>query len=141
MCWTTSYKPIKQQSNIDIVVYKILYPCMASPSYGYQYRYNQIQPSVDLEIKYSKVDDVWEIHQGYHSYETIDVALNNNRNLDWDGCIYKCIIPAHIDFYVNENGEIVSSTLIVKRKLTILNLFRHGVCLLWNKIKRRIRNI
>lgn len=141
MCWTTSYKPIKQQSDIDIVVYKILYPCMISPFCGYHYRYNQIQPSVDLKIKYFKPYGNWEIYQGYHSYETIDVARNNNRNLDWDGWIYECIIPAYTDFYVNENGEIVSSTLIIKKRLTTLNLFWHNVCILWNKIKGRIRDI
>lgn len=141
MCWTISYKPIKQQSDIDIVVYKILHPYMISPFRDYQYRYNQIQPSVDLKINYLKHHDVFEIYQGYHSYETIDVARNMNRWQDLNGHIYECIIPAYTDFYVNKIGEVVSSSLIVKKKLTILNLFWYNVCILWSKIKERIRDI
>lgn len=140
MCWATTYKPMKQQSDIDIVVYKILCSCMISPFCGYRYKYDQIQPLVNLEIDYAKFCDIWEINEGYHSYETIDAVRNAKWNLD-SSYIYERIIPAYTDFYVNENGEIVSSTLIVKRKITKLNSFRYNVCILWNKIKERIRDI
>lgn len=134
MCWATFLKP-KQQSNIDIVVYKVLSSNMDSPCYGYPYKYNQINPLEELQINYDELSNTWIIERGYHSFESPDSLIKDSKY------IYECIIPAYTDFYVNEKREIVSSTLIIKRKITKLNSFRYNVCILWNKIKERIRDI
>lgn len=53
----------------------------------------------------------YRIDTGYHSYSTIEKAKGDI----WVGneIVVKCIIPKGTEYYINTNGEIVSSTIIV----------------------------
>ena len=56
-------------------------------------------------------DILYRIDTGYHSYNTIEKAKEDI----WFGSeiVVKCIIPKGTEYYINTNGEIVSSTIIV----------------------------
>lgn len=53
----------------------------------------------------------YKIERGYHSYNTIKKA--QEEIFFGDEIIIKCIIPKGTEYYINTNGEIVSSTIIV----------------------------
>lgn len=53
----------------------------------------------------------YKIDIGYHSYDTIKIA---QKNIFFDNeVIIKCIIPKGTEYYINNDNEIVSSTIIV----------------------------
>ena len=58
----------------------------------------------------------YRIDTGYHSYNTIESAKETifYRN---ELIIVKCIIPKDTEYYINEEYEIVSSTIIVTDKI------------------------
>ena len=53
----------------------------------------------------------YRINAGYHSYITIEIAQKNIFYAD--EVVIKCIIPKDTEYYINDNNEIVSSTIIV----------------------------
>ena len=53
----------------------------------------------------------YRIDVGYHSYSTIERAQKNI--FFGDEVIIKCIIPKGTEYYINNDNEIVSSTIIV----------------------------
>ena len=53
----------------------------------------------------------YKIERGYHSYSTIEKSQEDI--LFGNEIIIKCIIPKGSEYYINTNGEIVSSTIIV----------------------------
>ena len=85
-----SYIPYKKQQIIDLKPIKIYY----NP-------YNNVK---NRSIYY-------RIDIGYHSYGTIERAQKNI--LFGDEVVIKCIIPKGTEYYINDNNEIVSSTIIV----------------------------
>ena len=53
----------------------------------------------------------YKINAGYHSYSTIERA---QKDIFYeDEVVIKCIIPKGAEYYINDNNEIVSSTIIV----------------------------
>lgn len=53
----------------------------------------------------------YKINEGYHSYDAIERA---KRSIFFgDEVVIKCIIPKGAEYYINDNNEIVSSTIIV----------------------------
>ena len=56
-------------------------------------------------------DIYYRIDAGYHSYNTIEKAKEDT----WFGneIVVKCIIPKGTEYYINDDNEIVSSTIIV----------------------------
>ena len=53
----------------------------------------------------------YRIDIGYHSYSTIEKAKEDI--LFGNEIVIKCIIPKGAEYYINDNNEIVSSTIIV----------------------------
>ena len=53
----------------------------------------------------------YKIDAGYHSYNTIEIARKNI--FFGDEVVIKCIISKGTEYYINNNNEIVSSTIIV----------------------------
>ena len=53
----------------------------------------------------------YKIDAGYHSYNTIERAKKSI--FFGDEVVIKCIIPKDTEYYINNNNEIVSSTIIV----------------------------
>ena len=56
-------------------------------------------------------DQGYRIDAGYHSYDTIESA--KEKRFYCDEVVIKCIIPKDTEYYINDNNEIVSSTIIV----------------------------
>ena len=53
----------------------------------------------------------YKIDAGYHSYDTIKIAQKNI--FFGDEVVIKCIIPKGTEYYINNDNEIISSTIIV----------------------------
>lgn len=86
------YIPYKKQKIIDLKFKPI-------KSFYYPYGFN------DYKIISYKID------AGYHSYNTIEIA---RKNIFFGAeIIIKCIIPKGTEYYINNDNEIVSSTIIV----------------------------
>ena len=84
------YKPYKKQKIIDLKLIEISYSSYDFPDYeiiGYK------------------------INAGYHSYDTIEIARKNI--FFGNEVVIKCIIPKGTEYYINNDNEIVSSTIIV----------------------------
>lgn len=84
------YIPYKKQQIIDLKPIKISY-------FPYDFK--------DYGIIGYKID------VGYHSYNTIERAKKNIFYID--EVVIKCIIPKGTEYYINDDNEIVSSTIIV----------------------------
>ena len=56
-------------------------------------------------------DQGYMIDIGYHSYDAIEIA---RKNIYFGNeVVIKCIIPKGTEYYINNDNEIVSSTIIV----------------------------
>ena len=86
------YIPYKKQKIIDLKFKPI-------KSFYYPYNFN------DYKIISYKID------AGYHSYNTIEIAQKSI--FFGDEVVIKCIIPKGTEYYINNDNEIVSSTIIV----------------------------
>lgn len=53
----------------------------------------------------------YKIDAGYHSYNTIEIAQKSK--FFGNEVVIKCIIPKDTEYYINNDNEIVSSTIIV----------------------------
>ena len=85
-----SYIPYKKQQFIDLKPIEVSY----NP-YGIE----------DYE------DIGYRIDAGYHSYDTIESA--KEKRFFMDEVVVKCVIPKGAEYYINNDNEIVSSTIIV----------------------------
>lgn len=84
------YIPYKKQQIIDLKPIEVFY---------YPYSFN------NYKITGYKID------AGYHSYDAIERA---KRSMFFrDEVVIKCIIPKGTEYYINNDNEIVSSTIIV----------------------------
>ena len=130
MCWTSKEFPIMNIATEDIICYKvfnknnIIWERIKSlvikviPSLYEQYPYIPYNLNPEIIIKYveeSIYGKGWLIHEGYHSYETLDKA--KEECYPRFECIIKCIIPKNTEYYINENKCIVSSNIIVTDKI------------------------
>lgn len=73
---------------------------------------------VDERLRYGSptFETYYVIEEGYHSYATLDKA--NQEKERWKpSVIVECIIPKNAIYYINEEDEIVSSTIIVTDKI------------------------
>ena len=84
------YIPYKKQQTIDLKPIKI---------------YNSINDPENYKNVYYK------INAGYHSYSTIEKA--KEYLFFGNEVVIKCIIPKGTEYYINNDNEIVSSTIIV----------------------------
>lgn len=141
MCWATRNKLIKLIANKDIECYKnfrfeditfkqksifnfkfdkkkIIQLFSLFKKYLYiPYKKQQIIDLKSKEISYFPYgfEDCriigYIINEGYHSYTSIKSA--KEKIFYPDEVIIKCIIPKGTEYYINNDNEIVSSTIIV----------------------------
>ena len=126
MCWISKYPPIRRSAQNLIIVYKVVTyidssECRALYQW-FKYVYKRVyRDPGSLEIKERNNMYRWEIYRGFHSYATIDRALQEYE----DAIIYhlgktalvECIIPIGSIYYKNENDEIVSNGIFINRIL------------------------
>lgn len=147
MCWTSDKIPVKKIASGDITCYKVFCTSniiwnrnpikflgitvwnkykikeLCSLYRDYLYVPYESNPEVNIFISKNKYHYLipkseyyyrWYIDEGYHSYGTLDKA-KEERNLY--EIIVKCIIPKGSAYYINDLGEIVSSSIIVTDKI------------------------
>ena len=138
MSWETKKKDIKECFNIaesNIVVYKIGRAFCSSGFTSWHderfaYHEKELLPSINLE-PLKKYGDIIVINEGYHSYSADclyqckeqHLSIYNRKDFPFglaDYCddnnfivnVGEFIIPKGTEYYKNENGEIVSSTIM-----------------------------
>ena len=141
MCWTTRNKLIKLIADKDIECYKnfrlnnIIFKQKSIFKFKFgkkkirqlislfkKYKYTPYKKQKIINLKPIEVsyypygtEDYgiigYKINIGYHSYDTIESAKENMLYID--EVIIKCIIPKDTEYYINNDNEIVSSTIIV----------------------------
>ena len=84
------YTPYKKQKIINLKPIKVFY---------YPYSFNNYKITS------------YKINVGYHSYNAIERAKKSI--FFGDEVVIKCIIPKGTEYYINNDNEIVSSTIIV----------------------------
>ena len=136
MCWYTKNKPVKQEATSPITVYKILDNIgdkIISPLYIRYWtldKLNQLGDKIEVTKLYN---NIFGIAFGYHSSLTqptciVSRYLNYGASVWSNGktslmrhsrnrCVYMCEIPIGAHYYINENDEVVSDALIVRRKM------------------------
>ena len=142
MCWATRNEPIKLIADKDIECYKnfklenitFKQKSIFKFKFGkkkitqlislfkkYKYIPYKKQQIIDLKPKelsyYPNIFNNYKImgykiDAGYHSYDTIEIAQKNIFFGD-EEVVIKCIIPKGTEYYINNDNEIVSSTIIV----------------------------
>lgn len=128
MCWITKKQPVPHFAEENITVYKYVepvtkrkFPCfwkkklIAAFSDIFNYKYYPYIENRPVGIHtYRRGWDcpTWEIEQGYHS-----VMSPNQRISEVLFPNVKFIIPKGSRYYVNEEGEIVSSRIIMTDEL------------------------
>lgn len=121
MCWISSKKPIKKVATEDITVYKLLSFDLRAPFIHYRYFYAEKQKEIELKIteRYDPYSRLHIIEKGYHSYSKLStIKFIQKTNQNWMPLeIFICTIPKGSVYYENENDEVVSSNIIINRKL------------------------
>ena len=141
MCWTTRNKLTKLIADKDIECYKnfrlndIIFKQKSIFKFKFgkkkiiqlislfkKYKYIPYKKQQIIDLKPKEVyfnSDGFEdsgiigckIDAGYHSYDTIESA--KEKIFYWDEVVIKCIIPKDTEYYINNDNEIVSSTIII----------------------------
>lgn len=128
MCWSSHGLPYRNIVNKDIICYKIfnknniiwersslIIKTIFSLYKGYPYIPYNCNPKVIINFIEDSIYGGWHIHEGYHSYETLDKAKEKCYP-DFE-YIIECIIPKNTEYYINEKQEIVSSNIIITDKV------------------------
>lgn len=136
MCWVKIFKPnelpkIKKNKGPK-EVYKIL-DGTASPYMNFAYKLGRLNTEIDLtpitvsDKQPSTNINVYMtlIYEGYHSYSNIGHAIYmSKKHVIGDIKVYKCIIPRNAYYYENDDGEVVSSNIIIKEVCVGLEIAR-----------------
>ena len=141
MCWTSENKLTKLIADKDIECYKnfrlkdIIFEQKSIFNFKFgkkkiiqiislfkKYKYIPYKKQQIIDLKFKPIELFYYIYgndkiigykidAGYHSYNTIEIAQENK--LFRDEVVIKCIIPKGTEYYINNDNEIVSSTIIV----------------------------
>lgn len=117
MCWESNKLPVRRVARKDIHVYKIVVggntgctSAVRNLYYEYNKIYTQEKP---INVMLLKLNKEWIIEKGFHSYKTYSKAKEEYHKLDINyHIIVQCIIPKGSTFYENENGEVVSDSIV-----------------------------
>ena len=126
MCWVSKTIPIKNIAEKDIICYKIFHiqniildkwkiQKLYSEYMNFLYIPYKEQVYINLKIENNISDKI--ITFGYHSYSTIERAIDEIYNNSKYYTIVECIIPKDSEYYINSCQEIVSSNIIVTDKM------------------------
>jgi hypothetical protein len=129
MCWISNNKPERLVAKEDIAVYKVV---QISPddkilSYfnDFPYKLGGIYDATITIKRYKdEYNDFYYVEQGFHSYKykleiVLDPFLKMPLTYDRNGTKYYgddiygmlCIIPKGAEYYVNELGDVVSTSI------------------------------
>ena len=127
MCWISNNKPERLVAKEDIAVYKVVQisPDNKILSYfnDFPYKLGEIYDATITIKRYKdEYNDFYYIEQGFHSYKyklEIDPFLQIPLTYDRNGTKYYgddiygmlCIIPKGAEYYVNEFGDVVSTSI------------------------------
>lgn len=145
MCWTSKYPPIRKSAQNLIIVYKVVTYIDSSECRSlykwFKYIYKRVyRYPGPLKIRERRDIHRWEIHRGFHSYATMDRALQEYKedimcNFG-EIALVECAIPIGSIYYKNERNEIVSDRIIINRILkTNVKLPSTWNISTWNIIK------
>ena len=145
MCWSSRYCPIKRGAQNLIIVYKVVTYINSSECRSlytwFRYIYKRVYKYPGpLEIRKRRDIYRWEIHSGFHSYETMGRALQEYEDAITynygEVALVECTIPIGSVFYKNNDDEIVSNGIIIGRILkTNVKLPSTWNISTWNIIK------
>ena len=130
MCWESNKSPVKRIAKKYIYVYKIVesidnFNCISAVKY-FKYQYNKIYTQENFQenfITFYSKGNLWTIEKGFHSYKTFLKAKADYQKLHNDYyIIVQCIIPKGSTFFENENGEVVSDSIVISNSFR--NSFR-----------------
>lgn len=141
MCWANYKKFIFYKiAKEDITCYKIFKPSKIHYKKTYfffgkkkidslyslirNFKYVPYQKQYHVDLHVDKRLMLWSptyktyyaIEEGYHSYATLHRA-NYKKEMLTPSVIVKCIIPKDAEYYINNNGHILSSNIIVTDKI------------------------
>lgn len=123
MCWFEFAKnpPVALMADEDVECYKVVKKDFKSPIMDYQYVMDERLPVINLQVFGSKITLDWGgrlyiITMGYHSYASLSFAEEMTRK-DYSGIkgnivILRCVIPKGTGYFVNNDGYVVSETVI-----------------------------
>ena len=125
MCWIPKRNkagkiiviPRKRIARKDMVVYKNLVKnSMTGPCKGLRYEPNVVQPKVELIHDRHGI-----VSEGYHLYNTAEIALSNPQFFSYWGGMVVCIfiIPEGTKYYKNETEIVAESCYLVGIHKTI----------------------
>ena len=132
MCWLSKNRPIKRSAQNPIIVYKVVtyidsLECRSLYQffkYAYKHVYREyigIENRVTPKIRECEDIHRWVICRGFHSYATMDRALQEYKEaieISYGKiALVECIIPIGSIFYKNMDDEIVSNGIFMNRIL------------------------
>lgn len=96
-----------------------LYSLITNFRYVPYQKQDHVYLHIDERLKFGALpfETYYAIEEGYHSYATLRKANKQKDMLTSFSAIVKCIIPKDALYYINEDDEIVSSTIIVTDKI------------------------
>lgn len=143
MCWVSYKPPVKKIAKKDILVYKFVnirsYLTNRCISFFFNFTYI-------LDMKYNTYIEIrkvgkgeryrWAGHEGFHSYYDKKTALLEYElyKINKFTSIVKCIIPKGSEYYINEENEIISNSIIILSKKSFLQKLLNYL----NKCKNKI---
>lgn len=133
MCWTTFKQPELKQATEPIPIFKILKKDLTGIYYGFQYNLNEPYFMFLEKPSTSEIGNCSIINRGIHSYHLDQIKLIpdgrtfkgfivysniTGTGLDWflhiDKVIVEGYIPRNAFYYINERGECVSDSIVLK---------------------------
>lgn len=96
-----------------------LYSLITNFRYVPYQKQDHVYLHIDERLKFGTLpfETYYAIEEGYHSYATLRKANKQKDMLTSFSAIVECIIPKDALYYINEDDEIVSSTIIVTDKI------------------------
>ena len=121
MCWSSRYCPIKRGAQNLIIVYKVVIYINSSECRSLYQWFKYIYKRVYRDPGSLKIKESREIYRGFHSYATMDRALQKYEEAITyhlgKVALVECMIPIGSIYYKNENDEIVSNGIFIDRIL------------------------
>lgn len=143
MCWTTFKQPELKQATEPIPVFKILKKDLTGIYYGFQYNLNEPYFMFLEQPSTSKIGNCSIINRGIHSYHLDQVKLVPNNSfflirgfiiysdvakvgldifVNIDKVMVEGYIPKDTFYYINERGECVSNSIVLKTIKNVQNV-------------------
>ena len=130
MCWKSKLMPQKLVAKRDIPIVKILAPNMCAYFFrGFQYDLNKRYLTKLEKPKWNLLHDNYIINHGFHSYsKKVKMAIDEDYiHVFYPSCgvymtvyssvanIVNGIIPKGSHYYLNDDGEYVSDSIIITK--------------------------